>query len=122
MTAFPSAAHADDEDERDNYSLYQLASNASSYFGERNSPDGGDGLHEDWDAITSSPATGGDMLAQDLKLCWKVTGDRDPVKEESALIDAFKKNHRGQRPFANQIDGMKNQPEQIAAGEMGSQS
>ncbi|MEO5318902.1 hypothetical protein PV761_10020 [Arthrobacter sp. CC3] len=62
MTAFPSAAHADDEEERDNYSLYQLASNASSYFGEKNSPDGGDGLHEDWDAITSSPATGGDML------------------------------------------------------------
>lgn len=62
MTTFPSAAHADNEDERDNYSLYQLASNASSYFGEKNSPDGGDGLHEEWDAITSSPATGGDML------------------------------------------------------------
>src|SRR6478752_6046647 len=62
MTTFPSAAHADNEDERDNYSLYQLASNASSYFGEKNSPEGGDGLHEDWDAITSTPATGGDML------------------------------------------------------------
>lgn len=62
LMAFPSAAHADGEDERDNYSLYQLASNASTYFGEKNSPDGGDGLHEDWDAITSNPATGGDML------------------------------------------------------------
>ncbi|WP_309082311.1 hypothetical protein [Zhihengliuella sp.] len=62
MTSFAPAAHADGEDERANYSLYQLASNASTYFGEKNSPDGGDGLHEDWNAITRSPATGGDML------------------------------------------------------------
>lgn len=63
MTAFASPAHAD-EDERDNYSLYQLASNASTYFGERNSPEveSGDRMPADWDKITRDPATAGDML------------------------------------------------------------
>jgi hypothetical protein len=45
--------------------------------------------------------------AQDLKVCWRVTGDRDPGAEESALIDLFKKDHQGARPFANRIDGKK---------------
>lgn len=60
MSVFAPAAHADD-DERDNYSLYQLASNASSYFGEKNSPDGG-GMDPAWEDLTSSPATGGSLL------------------------------------------------------------
>jgi hypothetical protein len=37
MTAFAPAAHA--EEERDNYSLYNLSSNAANYFNKENSPD-----------------------------------------------------------------------------------
>lgn len=48
--------------------------------------------------------------ARNLKVCWLVMGDRDPVREESALIDVFKKNHQEQRPFANRIDGKNNHP------------
>lgn len=48
--------------------------------------------------------------AQDLKVCWLVMDDRNPVREESALIDVFKKNHQEQRPFANRIAGKKNHP------------
>lgn len=43
--------------------------------------------------------------AQDLKVCWLVTGDRDPAEVERALIEAFKANHQGRRPFANRVDG-----------------
>lgn len=43
--------------------------------------------------------------AQDLRVCWLATGARDPVEEEGALIEAFKENHQGRRPFANRIDG-----------------
>jgi hypothetical protein len=43
--------------------------------------------------------------AQDLKVCWLIAGDRDPVEDEGALIRTFKENHRGRRPFANRIDG-----------------
>jgi hypothetical protein len=57
-----SPASADDEKERDNYSLYQLASNASSYFSEKNSPQNDEGMHESWKPVTSSPASGGSML------------------------------------------------------------
>jgi hypothetical protein len=46
--------------------------------------------------------------AQDLKVCWLVTDDRDPEDAESGFIDVFKKNHKKQRPFANRIDGKKN--------------
>ncbi|WP_030895369.1 hypothetical protein [Streptomyces sp. NRRL F-5053] len=53
---------SDEDDECKNYSLYQLASNASSYFGEKNSPDKDDGLDDRWEAITKSPATGGSLL------------------------------------------------------------
>lgn len=45
--------------------------------------------------------------AQDLKVCWLVTNGQDPEDEESRLIDAFKKSHQGRRPFANRIDGKK---------------
>ncbi|WP_078965744.1 hypothetical protein [Streptomyces aureocirculatus] len=61
MIATSSPASADDQD-RDNYSLYQLASNASSYFSEENSPSNDEGMHENWKPITSSPASGGSML------------------------------------------------------------
>ncbi|MFK0249564.1 hypothetical protein ACIQUM_33110 [Amycolatopsis azurea] len=65
MTATASAADKAD-DERDNYSLYQLASNASTYFSQENSPEGesdpADRMTEDWRTVTSRPATGGDML------------------------------------------------------------
>lgn len=43
--------------------------------------------------------------AQELKVCWLVTGERDPVETESLLIETFKMNHDGQRPYANRIDG-----------------
>jgi hypothetical protein len=61
MTAFAPSAHADDKEEPDNYSLYALSSNASTYFSQENAPKN-DGLHENWDPITSNPATGGAML------------------------------------------------------------
>ncbi len=66
MTVFAPSAHAADDEDRDNYSLYQLASNASTYFSQENSPEGKDKpedrMNEDWRAITADPATGGDML------------------------------------------------------------
>ncbi|WP_340375916.1 hypothetical protein U5640_12615 [Streptomyces sp. SS7] len=62
MMAASSPASADDQKERDNYSLYQLASNASSYFSEKNSPSNDKGMHENWKPVTSSPASGGSML------------------------------------------------------------
>ncbi|WP_223243926.1 hypothetical protein [Streptomyces sp. CBMA156] len=62
MLATSSPASADDKKERDNYSLYQLTSNASSYFSEKNSPQNDKGMHENWKPVTSSPASGGSML------------------------------------------------------------
>ncbi|MDH2390107.1 hypothetical protein QCN29_15160 [Streptomyces sp. HNM0663] len=62
MMATSSPASADDEKERDNYSLYQLASNASSYFSEKNSPSNDKGMHENWKPVVGSPASGGSML------------------------------------------------------------
>jgi hypothetical protein len=62
MMATSSPASADDKKERDNYSLYQLASNASSYFSEKNSPQNDKGMHENWKPVTSSPSSGGSIL------------------------------------------------------------
>ncbi|WP_405824099.1 hypothetical protein OG705_28860 [Streptomyces sp. NBC_00838] len=62
MTATSSPASADDKKERDNYSLYQLASNASSYFSEKNSPSNDKGMHDNWKPVVGSPASGGSML------------------------------------------------------------
>ncbi|MFJ8212543.1 hypothetical protein [Streptomyces sp. NPDC096033] len=62
MMATSSPASADDKKERDNYSLYKLASNASSYFSEKNSPQKDKGMHENWKPVTSSPASGGSFL------------------------------------------------------------
>ncbi|WP_405749536.1 hypothetical protein OG232_04895 [Streptomyces sp. NBC_01411] len=62
MMATPSPASADGQKERDNYSLYQLASNASSYFSEKNSPSNDKGMHENWKPVVGSPASGGSML------------------------------------------------------------
>ncbi|MEV7960284.1 hypothetical protein [Streptomyces sp. NPDC088141] len=62
MMATSSPASADDKKERDNYSLYQLASNASSYFSEKNSPGSDKGMHENWKPVVGSPASGGSML------------------------------------------------------------
>ncbi|MGW3974221.1 hypothetical protein ACWEFD_33630 [Streptomyces ardesiacus] len=73
MMATSSPASAADAKERDNYSLYQLASNASSYFSEENSPSNDmglsekwgpvdQGLHKHWKPVTRSPASGGSML------------------------------------------------------------
>ncbi len=63
MSAFasPAMADGDDEEEKENYSLYQLSSNASTYFGEQTSPSG-DGLPGEWEPIVESAATGGSML------------------------------------------------------------
>lgn len=47
--------------------------------------------------------------AQNLKVYWRVTGDQNADDEEGTLIEAFKHAHRGSRPFANRIDGKKNQ-------------
>ncbi|KAB7835736.1 hypothetical protein [Streptomyces mobaraensis] len=62
MIATSSPASADDKKERDNYSLYQLASNASSYFSEKNSPSNDKGMHDNWKPVVGSPASGGSML------------------------------------------------------------
>lgn len=57
----PASAAKDDE-EADNYSLYQLASNASSYFAQENSPVGKGDLAKNWGEVTDSAADGGSML------------------------------------------------------------
>lgn len=57
---FTSAQAA--EDDPANYSLYNLASNASTYFGQENSPQGDGKLKENWEEVTSSAANGGSML------------------------------------------------------------
>lgn len=63
MMAFSSAAFADEED-RENYSMYNLASNASTYFSEKNSPSTDDKATflENWGQVMKNPATGGSML------------------------------------------------------------
>ncbi|WP_394253546.1 hypothetical protein [Arthrobacter pityocampae] len=48
--------------------------------------------------------------AQHLKVCWRPTNNQDPVSEERALIEMFKKSHHGARPFANRINGTKSRP------------
>ena len=61
--AFAAGCGGSNEDEEcKNYSLYQLASNASTYFGEKNSPDAGDGLTDEWKTVTGSPSSGGSLL------------------------------------------------------------
>lgn len=61
--AFAAGCGGSAEDEEcKNYSFYQLASNASTYFGEKNSPDAGDGFSDEWTEVTSSPASGGSLL------------------------------------------------------------
>ncbi|MFE4835531.1 hypothetical protein ACFRAU_12715 [Arthrobacter sp. NPDC056691] len=62
MTVSSSSARAAEEDERDNYSLYKLASSASTYFGDKNSPAADGGMTAEWRAVTSSPSSGGSML------------------------------------------------------------
>lgn len=65
MTIFAPSAHAEEEDP-DNYSLYNLSSNTANYFNKENSPDNDaaaeDRMTETWRTIASDPATGGDML------------------------------------------------------------
>src|SRR5699024_6533147 len=60
MMAFSSAAFADEED-RENYSMYNLASNASTYFSEKNSPSTDDKATflENWGQVMKNPANGG---------------------------------------------------------------
>ncbi|MFD4945552.1 hypothetical protein ACFWNT_24230 [Streptomyces sp. NPDC058409] len=62
MMATSSPASADDKKDRDNYSLYQLASNASSYFSEKNSPASDNTMTDEWQKVTGSPASGGSLL------------------------------------------------------------
>jgi hypothetical protein len=60
---FASPAHAaGDADERDNYSLYQLASNAATYFSEQNSPESGGEMTASWQQVTGNAAMGGSLL------------------------------------------------------------
>ncbi|MFD2024066.1 hypothetical protein [Promicromonospora aerolata] len=61
MAVSSGPAHAAEEEERDNYSLYQLASNAATYFSEQNSPET-NGMSQEWREVTSNPAAGGSML------------------------------------------------------------
>lgn len=42
-----------------------------------------------------------------LWVCWRP--DTDPVGSEDRLIDGIKASHQGRRPFANRMDGTKNQ-------------
>lgn len=58
---FTPAAHAENED-AENYSMYKLASNASSYFSEKTTPEKDREVHHNWYPITSNPATGGAFL------------------------------------------------------------
>lgn len=58
---FAPAAHAESDD-AENYSMYKLASNASSYFSEKTTPEKDREVHHNWYPITSNPATGGAFL------------------------------------------------------------
>ncbi len=42
--------------------------------------------------------------AKDLIVCWKVLEKEEPREEEKKMIQAFKKQHEGKRPFANLQD------------------
>ena len=42
--------------------------------------------------------------ADRLLLCWKEVADHDPKEIETELIEAFKSEHGGRRPFANLRD------------------
>lgn len=42
--------------------------------------------------------------SDELIVCWKETTDKDPREEEKALIQEFKCEHNGNRPFANLKD------------------
>lgn len=56
------------DDDPENYSLYKLASNATTYFGEKNAPDQGDlqgngsKLDPKWNDVTTDAASGGSLL------------------------------------------------------------
>lgn len=62
---FSWTAHADNhQEEADNYSLYQLASNGSTFTSEKNSPEEDEpGLPGQWHPVSQSPAAGGSLLA-----------------------------------------------------------
>ncbi|PUB32559.1 hypothetical protein C8K30_1011085 [Promicromonospora sp. AC04] len=62
LVTFSGSAYAAEDEERDNYSLYQLASNAATYFSEQNSPETSGVMGPQWHQVTSNPATGGSML------------------------------------------------------------
>lgn len=80
MSIFPAAARANPSQDAENYSLYKLASNAASYFGNQNAPgrDGGGGaekLHENWRPIVGDPGDAGSMIGYadpefSLSLAW----------------------------------------------------
>ena len=42
--------------------------------------------------------------AQDLIVCWKPLNIEEPATVETKMIDEFKEEHNGQRPFANLRD------------------
>lgn len=65
LGVFSWTAHADNhEEEADNYSLYQLASNGSTFTSEKNSPEEDEpGLPGQWHPVSQSPAAGGSLLA-----------------------------------------------------------
>lgn len=61
LLSFTPAAHA--EDDPNDYSLYNLASNAAVYFSEKSSPENdGKGVEDNWDQIIASPAEAGSLL------------------------------------------------------------
>lgn len=62
MFMMATSTSASAEDDPDDYSLYQLASNASSYFGQKSSPDDGGGVDDNWNDVVGSAADGGSML------------------------------------------------------------
>ena len=42
--------------------------------------------------------------ASDLVVCWRVLSDEEPRDVETQMIKAFRIQHNGMRPFANQCD------------------
>ena len=42
--------------------------------------------------------------AKDLVICWKILENKVPREVEKAMIQKFKKEHNGKRPFANLKD------------------
>ena len=95
-------AHATDEQDKKDYSLYHLGSNANTYFTLKSSPDqDGVGVQGDWTKVAANPAQAGSMMgyADDGNVVnWlfsKVSGASHTIK-----YSAFDSKASGMKSYA----------------------